>query len=165
MAVTTRQAAVPPESRMHLCATDERCTGCRVCQVFCSFYHERAVQPSRARLWIRAASEPGRFKVTICRQCDSPECVAACPAEALGRDNGSGLVRLDTSLCVGCEACVSACPYGAMGFDAQKNVAFKCDRCDGAPECAALCPTAAVQYLPLEATPASQQSDPVRGED
>jgi Fe-S-cluster-containing hydrogenase component 2 len=39
---------------------------------------------------------------------------------------------------------VDACPYHAIFFSAQLGVAFKCDLCDGAPQCAAACPEGAV---------------------
>ena len=148
MAQTTKPTSKPQSELMHLHVEAQRCTGCRVCEVFCSFRHERAVQPSRARLWIQSIGQPGFFGVTVCQQCLDPECVNACAVGALCRDESSGLVRLDTESCVGCEACVSACPFGAMGFDTEKNVAFKCDWCGGNPECAAMCPTHAVEFLP-----------------
>jgi len=42
--------------------------------------------------------------------------------------------------------CVSACPFGAMGFDVQQKRVFKCDLCDGDPQCVRFCDMKAVDY-------------------
>ncbi len=41
------------------------------------------------------------------------DCVAACPASAIGR-NGNDAVQLDYARCVGCQLCTEVCPEGAF---------------------------------------------------
>ncbi|MBC8265085.1 MAG: 4Fe-4S binding protein [Anaerolineales bacterium] len=42
---------------MHLEIHAEKCTGCRICENFCSFHHEGAIWPARARITIVAQVE------------------------------------------------------------------------------------------------------------
>jgi len=48
----------------------EKCTGCRIRENFCSFHHEEAIWPARARITIVAQSAHGPFVPTVCRQCE-----------------------------------------------------------------------------------------------
>ncbi|MGM0441481.1 MAG: 4Fe-4S dicluster domain-containing protein [Elusimicrobiota bacterium] len=48
----------------------------------------------------------------VCRHCENPPCVAACPVDALEKKEGENLVRYKM-LCVSCKQCSSACPVGA----------------------------------------------------
>ena len=43
--------------------------------------------------------------------------------------------------------CVKACPFGAMRVDPHTGHVFKCDLCEGDPECAKWCPTGALQFV------------------
>jgi len=128
---------------MHLETVAENCTGCRICENFCSLQHEGAIWPARARIRILAETDDGPFTPNICRQCEEPECVAACPVDAIQRNEHTGAWVVH-EYCIGCENCVDACPYQAIFFDAQLGVAFKCDLCDGAPQCVVACPEGAV---------------------
>lgn len=120
-----------------------KCTGCRICESFCSLWHEGAVWPARARIRIECPGDDGPFTPNICRQCEEPECAQACPVDAIIQDPVS-LAWIVTSDCIGCASCVEACPYGALRFDQDRGVAFKCDLCSGEPQCAASCPWGAV---------------------
>jgi Fe-S-cluster-containing hydrogenase component 2 len=73
--------------------------------------------------------------------------MAVCPEEAIYRDQELDRVMIDSKRCIGCKMCVSACPTGAMGFDPDRGRAFKCDLCDGAPECVRVCEEKALDYL------------------
>lgn len=55
-------------------------------------------------------------------------CLESCPMEAIFR-NQLGIVLNDNELCIGCRECLEACPFGAMQFDADQEVAVKCDLC------------------------------------
>ena len=56
-------------------------------------------------------------------------------------------VMIRPDLCIGCQMCVSACPFGVMAFDADRGIAFKCDLCDGTPECVRVCEPKALDYV------------------
>ena len=113
----------------------ERCTGCRICENFCSFHHERAIWPERARIAIVAQSDDGPFDPIVCRQCDDAACAAACTVEAIARDEHTWAWVVDVEECTGCGDCAEACPYGAIFLDEQLGVPLKCNLCGGEPDC------------------------------
>ena len=129
---------------MHLEIHAEECTGCRICENFCSFHHEGAVWPARSRITIVAQSDDGPFIPTICRQCDDAPCAAACPLDAIIRDERTGAWVVDVEECIGCGDCVEACPFGGIVFAEEVGLPLKCDLCEGEPECAAMCPSGAI---------------------
>ena len=66
-----------------------------------------------------AQKAPGIYEVIeegirrlICRHCENPPCVAACPVDSLEKKEGEDLKR-HTFLCVSCKQCANACPVGA----------------------------------------------------
>lgn len=129
---------------MHLTIDPALCTGCRICEVFCSFQHEGCVRPSRSRIWVGRLETAGDFAVVTCRQCAEAFCAEACPEGALARRPDTCAIVLDEARCVGCQLCLDACPYGSIIWDAEKGLPLKCDLCQGRPECAHMCPTGAV---------------------
>ena len=140
---------------MHLEIDAEKCTGCRICESFCSFHHEGAILPVRTRISILAQSDKGPFSIVVCQQCEGlglPEggtvpCADACPTEAITRDLLTGAWLVNADECIGCGACADACPNGALTFDAELGIPLKCDLCGGEPECAAMCPSGAIQVV------------------
>ncbi|HDZ23341.1 MAG TPA: 4Fe-4S ferredoxin, partial [Desulfobacteraceae bacterium] len=68
------------------------------------------------------------YRVNTCLHCEEPECVAACPEEAIVKRE-DGIVILDEKACVGCGICVDECPYDAISLDSERGVAQKCNLC------------------------------------
>ena len=68
------------------------------------------------------------FRISVCRHCDDPPCVDACPEEAIDKRE-DGIVVMEYEKCSGCEACIEACPYDAIAFDEDQGVAQKCNLC------------------------------------
>jgi carbon-monoxide dehydrogenase iron sulfur subunit len=56
-------------------------------------------------------------------------------------------VMVDHNKCIGCRSCVAVCPFGAMGFNVIDRKNFKCDLCDGDPQCVRFCEVKAVNYI------------------
>ncbi len=112
---------------------EKACWGCKTCEVACK-------QENQAPKGIKyiSVSEDGPkmvdgkldfvYRVNLCRHCDSPPCLEACPMEAITKRD-DGLVILDDEACSGCAACVEACPYQAIAFDEQAGKARKCNLC------------------------------------
>ncbi len=121
----------------------EKCTGCRLCESTCALYRERVNDPSRSRIRVAKKHAVGFSTPVVCFQCKNPPCAKVCPVSAVTRD-GSGIVKVDRELCIGCEACVSACPFGVMMTFGEKVA--QCDLCEGDPQCVKFCATEAIVY-------------------
>jgi len=65
----------------------------------------------------------------MCQNCTNPACAEGCASGAIQRDARTGIVRMVQSECTGCQNCVGACPYEVIQFDAENNVAHKCNTC------------------------------------
>lgn len=114
-----------------------KCTECRACELKCSFVHFGAFNARKSGVRI-VSSWPELARARVCIQCEEPECLPACPTEALVvTESGSITVLHDT--CTGCESCVDACPYDGIWMDPLSGLAVKCDTCDGRFECVAVC--------------------------
>ncbi|MCP4686456.1 MAG: 4Fe-4S ferredoxin [Desulfobacterales bacterium] len=111
----------------------EACWGCMACEVACK--QENGAAEGIKLISVREDG-PGMkdgepyfvFRVKMCVHCDDPPCVDVCPEEAISKRE-DGVVVLDSGSCSGCEACVDACPYEAVVFDADKEIAQKCNLC------------------------------------
>lgn len=91
----------------------------------------------------------------VCKHCARAGCLEACPTGAIVRtEHGSVYVQPD--VCNGCGYCVPACPFGVIERQHDDGRAFKCtlcyDRLQGGlePACAKACPTASIQFGPLD---------------
>jgi Fe-S-cluster-containing hydrogenase component 2 len=125
----------------------EKCTGCRICETWCSFVHEGQVSPVRSRIHVIKWDERGLDIPMTCQQCEVPVCMNVCPVNAIVKDNVSGLVSVKEDRCIGCGLCVVACPFGGCSIDPITNKMFKCDHCGGEPQCAAMCPREVISYV------------------
>jgi aldehyde:ferredoxin oxidoreductase len=120
------------------------CTGCRACEMGCSFVHERAYASSLARIRVVKLEERGVDRPIICLRCAKAPCAAACPEEAIVQDPQTRIVSVDEVKCVGCGLCVEACVSGVIQLHPEKAVPLLCDLCGGDPECVKRCPTGAL---------------------
>ncbi len=112
------------------------CWGCMACEVACKQEHSPLDSGHEIKYLSVWSDGPkwvdGRFdftwRVNVCRHCDDPLCVQACPVEAITKRE-DGIVILDVEKCTGCQRCISECPYHAIGFDDEKQTAAKCNLC------------------------------------
>ncbi len=125
----------------------EKCTGCELCVLYCSFTKTEVFSRARSRVNVIKWEEKGICVPEMCQHCAEPPCVLVCPVNALSKDEETGMVNMDTDLCIGCKRCMMVCPFGAPAIDPITGEVFKCDLCGGDPVCARVCPTEAIQYL------------------
>lgn len=126
----------------------ELCSGCRACSVACAIAHTGTADMSRGAIQILRDGLAGYEFQAVCRQCEDPECVAACMAAALTREPGTGRVLFDRDRCVGCWMCLMVCPHQAIVRDEAAGKAIRCDQCEGreVPACVAACATGALEF-------------------
>ena len=123
----------------------ERCSGCTYCMLACSFEHWGVLDYELANLWI--IPDPNReyhFIGIHCAHCEDPECKAACPVDAIKKDEETGWVTINQNMCIGCRSCNYMCNISIPWRHPERRVSFKCDFCGGDPKCAAFCPTGAM---------------------
>ena len=125
----------------------EKCTGCRLCELVCAVKHDGISNPARSRIKVMKWEMEGLYIPMSCQQCQDAPCVNACPVKALSRDEGLGRVVVDYDVCIGCRTCVSVCPFGAMSFNTIDRKVFKCDLCEGDPQCVRFCDRKAVDFV------------------
>ena len=128
----------------HLLAFPDLCTGCNRCTYVCSAVKEGLFIPARARIHIQNFPLHGYSVPCICFQCPKPECLEACPEEAIYK-NDEEVALVDQEKCNGCGVCVPACPYGMIELNAD-NLAYKCDYCGGEPACVEECYPGAIVF-------------------
>jgi Fe-S-cluster-containing dehydrogenase component len=93
-----------------------------------------------------------------CRQCKDSFCVAACPKDALERQE-NGMIKRFNMRCVGCKSCVLACPFGTIFPGVINYITAKCDCClnqlsenpNYEPACTRTAPTGAITMKEIAA--------------
>lgn len=124
-----------------------KCTGCRLCELVCAVSHDGISNPVRSRIRVLKWEAEGLYIPMSCQQCQDAPCMNVCPVKAISRDDELGRVSVDYDACIGCRSCVSVCPFGAMNFNATDKQVFKCDLCDGDPQCVRFCEEKAVDFI------------------
>ncbi len=130
----------------------DECTGCRLCEVTCSMKHHDEFNPAKARITVCSFPQAATYIPVFCTQCEDAWCQSICPAGAITREqvNGSWIMRVSETKCVGCKVCLMACPFGDMSFIPDKRRVQKCDLCSGEPVCVAACLPGALQFKEAE---------------
>lgn len=126
----------------------ENCSGCRFCEMICSFHHEAKFSPSPSRVRVIKEDKYGLDYPVFCHQCKPCPSVDACPTGALTKSE-LGVIQVDGSVCNGCGACVDACIFDAVHLD-ESSKPLVCDLCGGEPLCVKRCPTGALTLTDSE---------------
>ncbi len=128
---------------VHVVVDPSKCSGCSICELWCSYGHEGVFSRSLSRIYVLSYEIVGLDYPVVCQQCNPAPCVELCPTGALGR-GGQGQVTLDKAKCIGCRVCSEVCPYGAARMEPHGRYPLICDLCGGTPLCVLKCPTNAL---------------------
>ncbi len=123
-----------------------RCTGCRRCEIACSWHHEGKIWPEASRVRVFMLI-PGVEIPHLCAQCVDYPCIAACPVSALAANETTRAVLVDREKCTSCGLCITACPGQIPFLHPGDKKAVICDLCNGDPECAKVCTEAQFDAL------------------
>jgi len=125
----------------------EKCTGCRLCELVCAVKHDGISNPARSRIRVMKWEHEGLYVPMSCQQCEDAPCMNVCPVKAISKDEKLGAMTIDYDVCIGCRSCVAVCPFGAMSFNVIDKKVFKCDLCEGDPQCVRFCEEKAVDFV------------------
>lgn len=123
---------------MKINVDSSQCTGCRSCEIYCSWANFGEINPKKSALRISAEfPAPGRYTVVMCNQCGN--CVDVCPEKALMWQGD--VVVIDKRLCTGCGLCSESCPTSAIFTHKDAAMPIKCTACG---ECLGVCAKGAI---------------------
>lgn len=125
----------------------ERCTGCRYCEIACSFKNFNTIDFEKCHLHITFDETTGRYESVYCLHCEEPVCAASCPKEAITKDEEMGWITINPLKCIGCKTCTFSCPLSAPWFNDGNRISMKCNFCDGNPVCAMYCSPGALRVV------------------
>lgn len=123
----------------------EKCTGCRLCEMACSFGRFGYFSAFDSAIRIVRGATFFEYFPQVCTQCVDAFCARACPTGALQR-KGS-IVDYNKLQCILCRQCLLACPWGFIYPDTDLQYMIKCDLCGGDPECVRVCFNDAIEYV------------------
>jgi Fe-S-cluster-containing dehydrogenase component len=122
----------------------DKCRKCRTCKAPCSY----RMHPGNDG--VAGLREKAEFAV-ICRHCENPPCVKACPSAALEK-GADGIPERHRLRCVACRSCAHACPFGAILPELLRIESAVCDLCLGrlregeSPACVEGCGEGSILY-------------------
>ena len=100
------------------------CSGCRLCEFYCSLQHTGAFNPKRSRIRVVEMATGVDIPVT-CQQCQNPACLSACLFDAIVFDKKLKIPVVDDEKCNGCRECVGACPFGIITMEFKNHLIFR----------------------------------------
>lgn len=130
----------------------DRCSRCDECRAHCDYFYHPDGHHGYVRCMALATQE------LVCRRCDDPPCVKACPRTALEK-RPDGMLNRYSMRCTSCKTCTTACPFGVIVPEIVEYHTTMCDLCAGrssdtkAPVCVASCPHGALQWTDAAAAP------------
>jgi carbon-monoxide dehydrogenase iron sulfur subunit len=126
---------------MKLILNEEKCTGCKICELICSATHQGVFNTKKTHIKIIV----GTMKTTRKRQLKSCTLCLSCTKNCLTGAitfNNKWLV-VNSELCTNCGQCVDVCPEGVIFLNNDGKVEVP-DFCQGNPSCIEWCPHQAI---------------------
>jgi len=102
---------------LDICTSGE----CKECVINCSYFYH----PDNNG--IISIIELATYAL-VCRKCEEPHCVNACPVEAIEQQKDKLLIRHNMK-CISCKSCSHACPYGTIYPENVPLLIHNCDFC------------------------------------
>ncbi len=146
-----------PQQSYRIIVHRENCSGCGICELACSLYHEKQCSLSLSRIRVLKDFLRLEFEPVVCIQCEWPSCYFECTAGAIGIDQESGARYIDPDTCTGCGRCEKVCPLMPekevlfhKAVTEKRRVYFKCDLCRGreeGPLCVEMCTRNALELI------------------
>ncbi|MFW5489765.1 MAG: 4Fe-4S dicluster domain-containing protein [Desulfovibrio sp.] len=112
----------------------KRCIGCHACEVHCKLKNSVPVGVQYNKIISSGlVDKDGKphiaFKYQPCMHCKKPQCVDACPNQAIYIREPDKLVLVRTELCDACGQCIEACPWSVPVIRPDTGKMAKCDFC------------------------------------
>ena len=130
----------------------ENCVSCRTCEMVCSAKHYKEFNPTLSAVSVFNYEKNFISVPVMCMQCDEACCMEVCPVNAISRDE-NGVVKMDSEKCIVCKLCMNACPLGNISYSPITKKVFKCDYCDGDPECVKYCKSGTLSFVESTESP------------
>jgi len=128
----------------NLVVNPDKCTGCRTCEMACSYKWAEDFNPRNAAISIMIDDEVPFAVPVMCPQCENSCCIKACPVDALYWDDKA--IKCDWDKCTLCGICVSECSLKCINISPTMDKIIKCDLCGGDPACVKSCPSGALEW-------------------
>lgn len=112
---------------------NERCTGCHLCEMVCSLFHLKVINPSKSAIRIiKDDLHTGLHTPSVCCQCKKMKC--------LGSEESDE--PLEKTKFIWPKQRAEICPFD--GLNVLEGFAFHCDLCSGDPQCVSVCTSGAI---------------------
>lgn len=121
-----------------------KCTGCRMCETACTFFHTGSINRNKSRIKVVNLYELGVDGPVVCLQCKERSCLD-CPSQAITLGKW-GEVKVSPTSCTLCGKCEKNCPIGAI--EVFEEIVYTCDLCGGTTKCVQACTQGALTYQP-----------------
>lgn len=118
---------------MRIKVKKKKCSGCHLCEMVCSLYHNGAVNTEKAAIRIQKDDlDTSLNKPVVCRQCKEMKCL----------DEKETNEAAEKKKFLWKRSRVERCPFNAL--TAFGKYAYHCDLCGGRPQCVRVCTTGAI---------------------
>ena len=127
-----------------ICVDLSRCSGCKRCEVSCSFFRTGKTGRSLSRIRVMKVEGIGIDFPVLCQLCQERPCTR-CRRNAI-RIGDLGQIIVSPTLCNACGSCERSCPIGAI--EMYQEIPYVCDLCGGDPRCIKECNVGALIFEP-----------------